>query len=535
MAATAYPLMAGQVLQSNSTRYTILQFIGEGGFGKVAKCWDDNSSKLVAVKILKKEYLQDVEDELSVLKTIGSLNADKINVVTFYEQFEDLGYDCLVFELLDVDLSHLVCPITVNRIRPIAEQLLVALQGLQSVRVMHRDIKPDNVMLANINEDPIRVKLVDFGMASSFSAITPGMIVQPIGYRAPEVCLGLPFSGAIDMWGLGCTLAFLYLNDHLFPVHCEYLMMKCMVEMLGMPSKYHFRFGMYSQRFFCKEDETGTRWRLLTPEEYSARNKRKAEEWPKSRAHFSSLDDLLYIFELGDAEEMEDRKVFIDFLKELLHPDGDLRISPADALQHPFITRSYLSQPRSQTAGNKMDDISPASGQYGHIKTHEPENVHDESPLSPANDQCGHCEALVAEAWIEDVPLSPVKLFPSSNGPNVEDVSFPTSHSMRFSGRFQKRVQKFFSRLWTGPASVREEDQKQAGEDGEGGGENRQSTAEDGKPSESGFIAPSKYMDVDWSLEIARRSESEWLSVFVALRWTGALSKVYLCPTPNEN
>uniref|UniRef100_A0A8C5FYR6 Protein kinase domain-containing protein n=1 Tax=Gouania willdenowi TaxID=441366 RepID=A0A8C5FYR6_GOUWI len=49
-----------------STRYTILEFIGEGSFGKVAKCRAHNSSKLVAVKILKKEYFQDVEDEVSV-------------------------------------------------------------------------------------------------------------------------------------------------------------------------------------------------------------------------------------------------------------------------------------------------------------------------------------------------------------------------------------------------------------------------------------------------------------------------------------
>ncbi|XP_028290895.1 homeodomain-interacting protein kinase 3-like [Gouania willdenowi] len=339
MAATAHPLMVGQVLQSNSTHYTILQFIGEGGFGEVAKCWADNSSSAVAVKILKNEYLQDIEDEVSMLKTIGSLNADNINVVKFYEQFQYLGYNCLVFELLDVDLSHLVS--------------VGGIAGTKSVRVLHGDIKPDNVMLADIDEDPVRVKLVDFGMASSLSSICPGMILQPIGYRAPEVCLGLPFSGAIDMWGVGCTLAFLYLNDHLFPFHCEYLMMKCMVEMLGMPSKYHLRFGMYSQRFFCKEDETGTQWRLLTPEEYSSRNKKKAEEWPKSRPHFSSLDDLLYISEVEDAEEMEDRKVFINFLKELLHLDGDLRISPVEALQHPFITGSYLSQPRSQTAENK--------------------------------------------------------------------------------------------------------------------------------------------------------------------------------------
>lgn len=44
--------------------------------------------------------------------------------------------------------------------------------------------------------------------------------------RAPEVALGLPFTEAIDVWGVGCVLAFLYLAENLFPVDCEYQMVK---------------------------------------------------------------------------------------------------------------------------------------------------------------------------------------------------------------------------------------------------------------------------------------------------------------------
>ncbi|XP_028314844.1 homeodomain-interacting protein kinase 3-like [Gouania willdenowi] len=389
--------MVGHALHSPSTRYTILEFIGEGSFGKVAKCRAHNSSKLVAVKILKKTYFQNVEDELSVLKTISSLNADHFNLVTFYEQFEYLGHKCLVFELLDVDLLHLVRSLNVNFIRPIAKQLMVALQGLKAVKIMHNDIKPNNIMMVNIDDSSFRVKLIDFGVASPISAATPGLRIQPTGYRAPEICLGLPYSGAIDMWGAGCTLAFLFLNDNLFPVHCEYLMMQSMVEMLGMPSKQQLQFGLYSKKFFCHEvDELGTRWRLLTPEEYKSRNRTKAEEWPEYRPHLSSLDDLLYMTELWHNETMEDRKAFIEFLKELLNLDGEERISPTDALQHPYITGSYLSQEPDSREHQTEAQV---------IESHSPEVWDDEYPVSHENDKVGLIEAHSPEDWDAEYPI----------------------------------------------------------------------------------------------------------------------------------
>ncbi|XP_028320904.1 homeodomain-interacting protein kinase 3-like [Gouania willdenowi] len=420
MAATAHPLMVGHALHSPSTRYTILECIGEGKFGKVAKCRAHNSSKLVAVKILKKKYFQNVEEELSVLKTISSLNADHFNLVTFYEQFEYLGYKCLVFELLDVDLLHLVRSLNVNLIRPIAKQLMVALQGLKAVKIIHTDIKPDNIMMVNIDESPFSVKLIDFGVAYPISAAMTGLRLQPAGYRAPEICLGLPYSGAIDMWGVGCTLAFLFLNDNLFPAHCEYLMMQSMVEMLGMPSQHQLHFGIYSKKFFCHEvDELGTRWRLLTPEEYKSRNRTKAEEWPEYRPHLSSLDDLLYMTELWDSETIEDRKAFIEFLKELLNMDGEERISPTDALQHPYITGSYLSQePDSrehQTEAQVIETQSPKdldaeypvfdeNYEVGLIEAHSPKNWDVEYPVFHRNYNVGLVETNSPEDWDAEYP-----------------------------------------------------------------------------------------------------------------------------------
>ncbi|XP_028296079.1 homeodomain-interacting protein kinase 2-like [Gouania willdenowi] len=328
---------------------------------------------------------------------ISTLDPDHFNVVKFYEKFEYFGCTCLVFELLAMDLLQFIrtelhfCSMYVHQIRPIAKQMLVALQGLQSRWIIHSDIKLDNVMLANHEKTPYKVKLIDFGLAIPSSAARCGMQLQPIGSRAPEICLGLPFTEAIDMWGLGCMLADLYLDQSLFPVNCEYLMMKAMVEFLGMPPDYQLCCGVYTKKFFCQEeDEFGSRWRLLTPEEYSANNDKKAEEWPAWRCHFKSWDDLLYIFNEEDAEELEDRRAFIDFLKQVLHQDGGKRISPTEALQHPFITMSHLSQDPGSS-----DYLTEAQSLMSMKRTNEDIDEEHKVQLSPS-------QVLLANSWESD-------------------------------------------------------------------------------------------------------------------------------------
>ncbi|CAJ1067028.1 homeodomain-interacting protein kinase 2-like isoform X2 [Xyrichtys novacula] len=219
---------------------------------------------------------------------------------------------------------------------------MVALDALKGLGIVHCHIKPDNIMLLSWSQ-PFRVKLIDFGEAVPVSKLPRGHFFQPVGYRAPEVSLGLPLTEAIDMWGVGCVLASLFLADNPFPVDCDYLMMKHIVITLGQPEDHLLAAGENTHRYFKQDPwwnlEDPLAWRLLTPREYETENSRRA--FLDDTEPLRSLEDLAHIYSDGDAAEMEDRLAFVDFLKDLLHLDGAKRISPSTALQHTYLTMSH--------------------------------------------------------------------------------------------------------------------------------------------------------------------------------------------------
>uniref|UniRef100_A0A671WTH9 Protein kinase domain-containing protein n=1 Tax=Sparus aurata TaxID=8175 RepID=A0A671WTH9_SPAAU len=226
------------ILVSNSTRYLIMDFIGEGSFGKVAKCLNLTTCNTEAVKIHKNRKENVIQKEVEMLEAIRGLDPEKNNIVRFMESFRVKNLSCLSFEMLDRSLSDLMSerrlmPLSLNEIRPVIHQLLVAFDALKDIGMLHTDLKPDNIMLVNHKDQPYKVKLIDFGLARPVSQLKVGMTMQARSYRAPEVMLGLPLSEAVDMWGVGCVTAFLYFGMHLFPGNCEYHCMKTMVQLLG--------------------------------------------------------------------------------------------------------------------------------------------------------------------------------------------------------------------------------------------------------------------------------------------------------------
>uniref|UniRef100_A0AAQ4R3G3 Protein kinase domain-containing protein n=1 Tax=Gasterosteus aculeatus aculeatus TaxID=481459 RepID=A0AAQ4R3G3_GASAC len=222
--------------------FEILEFIGEGCFGKVAKCVNMNTNENTAIKILK--YVDNYAKEVKMLQKLRTLDPERNNLVRFMDSFIDDDMSCIAFECLDRSLWDLMLQreerLTLNEIRPITRQLLVALNALKGIGLLYTDLKLDNVMLVNHQDEPFRVKLIDFGLAMTASEVWEGMIVQPCAYRAPEVSLGLPISEAIDMWSLGCLLARLFLCQNIF---------------LGISTYDRKRCTRNSQ------------WRLKTPEE----------------------------------------------------------------------------------------------------------------------------------------------------------------------------------------------------------------------------------------------------------------------------
>ncbi|XP_028292881.1 homeodomain-interacting protein kinase 1-like [Gouania willdenowi] len=373
-----------QVLHSSTVDYSILECVGEGNFGKVVKCQNLSNNETVAVKIIKEGFEEDLEHEISMLKLISVLDADHTNLLKFYEHFVYMNYNCLVFEILDVDLYTLMENreweyLSLTEIRSIAEQLLVALDSLKDLGIIHTDIKPDNVMVVSGKIQPLKVKLIDFGLAITTSSMEPGLDIQPLGYRAPEVSIGLPFSEAIDVWGLGCLLTFLYIGENLLSVSCDYQMMKRVSELLGLPKDDQLQAGVHTRSFFC-EAEGSPKWRLMTPEEYEAANNIVPEEQQRF-VEFSSLDDLVNVHPGEESGEAEDRKAFVDLLKQLLRLDGDERISPCQAQFHHFFTTSHLNQQetsRHYQPSSQVDNTTcPASGE---------ESVLDQACVTESND-----------------------------------------------------------------------------------------------------------------------------------------------------
>jgi len=85
--------------------------------------------------------------------------------------------------------------------------MLIALQHLRKNKIIHADIKPDNILLSN---DTKNVKLCDFGTAFFVEKNCNVEYLVSRYYRAPEVVLGYPYDYSIDMWSLGCTLYEMY-------------------------------------------------------------------------------------------------------------------------------------------------------------------------------------------------------------------------------------------------------------------------------------------------------------------------------------
>ncbi|XP_061137194.1 homeodomain-interacting protein kinase 2-like [Syngnathus typhle] len=348
MKVTKPEVKIGKVLYSKSNAYSVLDFIGEGCYGKVAVCENLETSEVVAIKILKNDptIKQDTEKEVSMLKIISVKDADSTNVVKFFEQFEHEGNICLVFEVLDCDLIYLLKerqrqPLSLEEIRVITRQLLMALVSLKHLGILHADIKPDNIMIVNRKEQPLKVKLIDFGNAIPASKIKLGVEIQPVGYRAPEITLGLPYNENIDVWSVGCIMAFLFLPGNLFAVNCEYQMMKHIICVLGQPEDHLLQAGKYTENYFTKDEEAGvSHYRLITPEEFEAANNEKPKQQDSCRELPKPLEDMIALppEEESTEGEVENREAFLDLLKQMLHLDGQQRISASQALQHPFIT-----------------------------------------------------------------------------------------------------------------------------------------------------------------------------------------------------
>ncbi len=227
--STAGNVTAGDVASGNTTssapgtgatgrtigdRYTLEASVGSGGMGTVWRAHDKLLRRKVAVKeVLISPGLPAYERELLCERTLREARAaaalNHSSVVRVYDVVQDNERPWIVMELLEArSIAEIVKedgPVAHRRVVEIGLAMLGALEAAHRVGVLHRDVKPGNVLLCSDG----RVVLTDFGVARSPNE-TPltstGLLLGSPQYIAPERARGRPFGPPSDLFSLGATL-----------------------------------------------------------------------------------------------------------------------------------------------------------------------------------------------------------------------------------------------------------------------------------------------------------------------------------------
>lgn len=316
-------------------------FFGEGGFGLVCLCRHVVTNRTEAIKVNKShpQTKRQAKQEIAILKELRRLDPDTSNIVRWNGYFLHNEHVCLSFEPLDQSLYHYMkdrwfAALPVREVKPILHQLASALLQLGSLGIVHADLKPENVMIADRRQRPLRVKIIDFGLALNLGAAVPGLCVQTTWYRAPEVMLHMPFNEAIDMWSLGLTAVELATGYPLYPGNMNYDVLRFIVETQGQPADYILDRGFETRLYFWYEEHSRQRWRFKSPEEFRHETRLTAQETRGLK--LKSLQDLERHMRTSTGPDNSDQHLLLNLIKGMLDLDADQRVKPQEVLQHPF-------------------------------------------------------------------------------------------------------------------------------------------------------------------------------------------------------
>ncbi|XP_017890354.1 serine/threonine-protein kinase fused [Ceratina calcarata] len=193
--------------QKAMEKYEVLRQVGEGSFGQVYKAKKRSDGEIVAFKVIRKrgrslKELKSLRQECEIQRHLHHPN-----IVQMLDSFETDNEIVVVTEYADKELYEILGKagrLSEQRAQVIACDLVSALYYLHSNRVLHRDLKPQNVLL----ESNGVAKLCDFGFARSMSTgthVLTSIKGTPL-YMAPELIEERPYDHNADLWSLGCIV-----------------------------------------------------------------------------------------------------------------------------------------------------------------------------------------------------------------------------------------------------------------------------------------------------------------------------------------
>ncbi len=198
--------------QKHVGKFRLMDKLGSGGMGHVYRARNVmDRSESVAVKVLKDELFDDEINRKRFKQEAAIIDQlDHPNIVKVYERGQSQHAMFIAMELLEgITLTEKIetdGSIKIFEALHIMSQMTDALSRIHSKGIIHRDMKPDNVMLITRGEDSNFVKLLDFGLArmqNQTRLTQTGMVIGTINYMAPEQISGKPLSGAMDVYAMG--------------------------------------------------------------------------------------------------------------------------------------------------------------------------------------------------------------------------------------------------------------------------------------------------------------------------------------------
>jgi len=226
-------------------RYKIIEPMSHGAYGIVCSAMDQDTRRHVAVKKIEGVFehvtiTKRTLRELRILRHLQHENLMRVKNIFITGTLSDYEEIYVVSELMETDLASTLRssqPFTDDHCQFFLYQILRGMKYVHSAQVIHRDLKPRN-LLVNSNCD---LKICDFGLArmqfSDKEWVCPMTeYVCTRWYRAPEVlCSWTDYSGAIDIWSIGCILAEMHMRQPLYPGRNTQHQLDLIIGLLGSP------------------------------------------------------------------------------------------------------------------------------------------------------------------------------------------------------------------------------------------------------------------------------------------------------------
>ena len=209
------------------SNYDGMKKIGLGTYGVVYRALNPQK-EMVALKRIHMHSLEDGVSattlrEVALLKQLSHRNVVELRSTFFHSSDMILVFECCSGDLKQFMNKYMKRSFKMGRIKKLMFQILNGVSYCHSLAVLHRDIKPQNIL---INYKTEEVKITDFGLSRTY--ILPNRSwtheVVTLWYRPPEVILGCNrYSISVDIWSIGCVFAEI-LNNNRF-----YLMIPCIL------------------------------------------------------------------------------------------------------------------------------------------------------------------------------------------------------------------------------------------------------------------------------------------------------------------